>query len=162
MATRPTTLVSIDGGALAPGSLTVESDGHLLDWRGDAQVFLMPGRTVRVAVFTDHAVYYGNALLNVGTVPPLDGDEPPVSGFMGYGELHRKDMSELAELLFTTVEAGLAMTGMDDLIDAERAVLEAALRWYEDHEPWPAVGPDEPEFDLKTAVEALKAERAGR
>lgn len=51
---------------------------------------------------------------------------------------------------------------MDDLTPAERAVLDAALRWYEDYEPWPKVAPDEPEFDLKTAVEALKAERAKR
>lgn len=47
-----------------------------------------------------------------------------------------------------------------DTTPAERAVLDAALRWYEGYEPWPAVTPDEPEFDLKTAVEALKAERA--
>jgi hypothetical protein len=49
---------------------------------------------------------------------------------------------------------------MGDLTAAEHAVIAAALRWYADHEPWPSVGPDEPEFDLKAAVEALKAERA--
>jgi len=95
-------LVSIDGEPLTPGSLTVESDGRLLDWRGDAQVFLKPGRTVRIVAVTDHAFYFGNALLNVGTMPPLDSDEPPVSGFMGYGELHRKDLREVADLLFST------------------------------------------------------------
>ena len=103
---RPAMLVSIDGEPFAPGSLTVESDGRLLDWRGDAAVFLKPGRTVRVVVVTDHAVYFGDALLNVGTMPPLDGDEPPVSGFMGHGELHRKDLREVADMLFATVAEG--------------------------------------------------------
>jgi hypothetical protein len=39
---------------------------------------------------------------------------------------------------------------------AERAVLDAAQRWYDDHEPWPTIAPDEPEYDLKTAVEVLR------
>lgn len=46
------------------------------------------------------------------------------------------------------------------LTPAQRTVLAAALRWYENYEPWPTVGPDDAEFDLKTAVEALKAEQA--
>lgn len=48
---------------------------------------------------------------------------------------------------------------MGELTLAQRAVLDAALRWYEGYEPWPKVHPDEPEYDLKTAVEALKAEQ---
>lgn len=97
------TLISIDGDQLAPGSLTVESDGHLLDWKGDLQAFHKPGRTVRVMVIGDGAVYFGMALLNVGTMPALDSDEPPVSRFLGHGELHRKDLREVAELLFASV-----------------------------------------------------------
>lgn len=97
------TLISIDGDQLAPGSLTVESDGRLLDWKGDLQAFHKPGRTVRVMVIGDRAVYFGMALLTVGSLSALDSDEPPVSRFMGYGKLHRKNMREVADLLFSSV-----------------------------------------------------------
>lgn len=102
MAARPTTLISVDGGPLAPGNLTLEYDG-LLHWHGDVRAFHHPKRSARIIVVTDHRFYLGEALINHASLPDEDSDEPPVTRFVGNGKLHRKDLREIAELLFPSV-----------------------------------------------------------
>lgn len=103
MARQPTTLISIDGGPLVPGNVTVQFTDGLMDWQGDVQAFHKPGRAARVVAISDVGIYFGNALLNVATMPAADSDDQPVSRFVGNGELHRKDIAEVAELLFASI-----------------------------------------------------------
>jgi hypothetical protein len=94
-------LISIDGGRLERGDITVENEGGRSSWNGQVQGLHDVGGTVRVVALADGAAYFGTALLTAAHMPEY-GDGQPYSEFMGNGELHRRDVGVLTDLLFAS------------------------------------------------------------